>query len=104
MCGKRIKVGKVFFLDEQNGKKVGRFFYTITGWLIERQMTKSLELIPTDFILITVQQFRITKVFININYIHEKGISFLFFSIFYLFFYRFIVILSRTITTSNFNI
>lgn len=92
MCGKRIKVGKVF-LDEQNGKKVGRFFfYTRTGWLIERQMTKSLELIPTDFILITVQQFRITKVYININYIHEKGISFLFFS-FQSFIYFFTVLL-----------
>jgi len=59
--------------------KVGVLFDMETGWLIERQMTKSPELIPTDFILITVQQFRITKVYININYTHEKGISFLFF-------------------------
>lgn len=77
---------KFFFLllEEQNGKKgIEVLFVTGTGWLIERQMTKSPELIPTDFILITVQQFRITKVYININYTRKKGISFLFNSFFF---------------------
>jgi len=63
VSGKRIKVGKVIFsfFRIAKWKKVGTFDMK-TGWLIERQMTKSPELIPTDFILITVQQFRITKV------------------------------------------
>lgn len=81
----------IIYLEIQNVKKMQVLYDMKTGWLIERQMTKSPELIPTDFILITVQQFHITKVYININYTHKKGISFLFFSFHFFFYLGFIL-------------